>query len=43
MTKLPEEALFDEYLSGEEIDPTEYDQFALEKFHEMRGEDENDC
>lgn len=43
MAKLPEEELWDEYMSGEEIDPTEYDQFALEKFHEMRGEGEDDC
>ncbi len=43
MTKLPEEELLDEYLSGEEIDPTKYDQYALEKFHELHEEDEDDC
>lgn len=41
MNKLPEEELLDEYLSGEEIDPIKYDQYALEKFHEILGDDED--
>lgn len=41
MDKLPEEELFDEYLLGEIIDPLEYDQFALEKFHEIIGDEED--
>lgn len=43
MSKLPEEALFDDYLSGGIIDPTEHDQYTLEKFHEILGDDENAC
>lgn len=41
MNKLPEEELLDEYLSGGEIDPIKYDQHALEKFHEILGDDED--
>lgn len=42
MDKLPEEELFEEYLLGETLDPAEYDQMALEKFHEMIGEEEGE-
>lgn len=43
MDKLPEEELFDDYLSGEIIDPTEHDQYTLEKFHEILGDEEDVC
>jgi len=35
--KLPEEELMGEYLSGEVVDPCEYDQLAMEKFDEFLG------
>lgn len=38
---LPEE-IYEVYLNGEIIDPVEHDPYAMEKFREMIG-DEDDC
>lgn len=40
--KLPEEQLFDDYLAGAEVDPTEHDQYTLEKFHEILGDTDDE-
>ena len=37
--QLPEDELIDKYLSGEEIDPCEYDAYSLEKLDEFLGND----
>lgn len=42
MVCFAEEDLIEKYLAGEIIDPCEYDALALEKFHEMIGDEEED-
>ena len=36
----PSDDIIEDYLSGAEIDPCDYDAFAMEKLHEFLGDDE---
>lgn len=38
--QLPEHEIIDDYLSGESIDPCEYDAYSLEKLSQFLGDEE---